>query len=119
MKKVLIHFGLNLMKCYLRMPFEDQAERCSIEIVEQEIKLPMQVHLELRGRDEDGLADPARPSDGHDLSSPSNGQADHVVDPARPSAELDWFNQYPVAQVMPVLLKGGQSTPSSSADGRA
>ncbi|KAF3572767.1 hypothetical protein F2Q69_00059608 [Brassica cretica] len=28
-------------------------------------------------------------------------------------------NQHPVAEVMSVLLKGGQSTPSSSADGRA
>ncbi|KAF3598427.1 hypothetical protein F2Q69_00035010 [Brassica cretica] len=44
---------------------------------------------ELRGRDEDGLFDPARPSDGLDRSSPSNGRSDRVVDPARPSAELD------------------------------
>ncbi|KAF2542601.1 hypothetical protein F2Q68_00030870 [Brassica cretica] len=29
------------------------------------------------------------------------------------------FNQHPVAEVMLVLLNGGRSTPSSSADGRA
>ena len=45
MKNVLIHFGLNLMKGWLRTPFEDQAERSSIEIVEQGIELPMQVPL--------------------------------------------------------------------------
>ena len=33
------------MKGWLRTPFEDQAERSSIEIVEQEIRLPMQVHV--------------------------------------------------------------------------
>ena len=33
------------MKGWLRTPFEDQAERSSIEIVEQGIELPMQVPL--------------------------------------------------------------------------
>ncbi|KAF2587467.1 hypothetical protein F2Q70_00035659 [Brassica cretica] len=37
---------------------------------------------ELRGRDEDGLVNPARPSDGLDRSIPSNSRADRVVDPA-------------------------------------
>ena len=39
MKKVLIDFGLNLMKGCLRTPFEDQAKRSSIERMEQEIEL--------------------------------------------------------------------------------
>ena len=45
MKMVLIDFGLNLMKGCLRTPFEDQAERSSIERVEQEIELPWRVRL--------------------------------------------------------------------------
>nr|VDC96426.1 unnamed protein product [Brassica oleracea] len=45
MKKVLIDFKLNLMKGCLRTPFEDKAERSSIERVNQEIELPAQVRL--------------------------------------------------------------------------
>ena len=44
-KKVLIDFGLNLINGCLRIPFEDQAERSSIERVEQEIELPGRVRL--------------------------------------------------------------------------
>ncbi|WZY93612.1 hypothetical protein YC2023_065941 [Brassica napus] len=40
-----IDFGLNLVKGCLRTPFEDQAERSSIDRAGQEIKLPGRVRL--------------------------------------------------------------------------
>ena len=43
MKKVLIDFGLNLIKGCLRTPFEDQADRSSR--VSQEIELLVCVRL--------------------------------------------------------------------------
>uniref|UniRef100_A0A0D3D3T2 Uncharacterized protein n=1 Tax=Brassica oleracea var. oleracea TaxID=109376 RepID=A0A0D3D3T2_BRAOL len=48
LKKVLIDFGLNLMKGCLRTPFEDQAKRSSIERVNQEIELAVRVRLVIR-----------------------------------------------------------------------
>ncbi|KAF2566986.1 hypothetical protein F2Q68_00025106 [Brassica cretica] len=47
---------------------------------------------ELRGRDEDSTIDPARPSAELDWSSSADGRAGRVVDLARPSAELDRFS---------------------------
>uniref|UniRef100_A0A0D3BXY6 Uncharacterized protein n=1 Tax=Brassica oleracea var. oleracea TaxID=109376 RepID=A0A0D3BXY6_BRAOL len=41
----LIDFGLNLVKGYLRTPFEDQTERSSIDRAGQEIELPGRVRL--------------------------------------------------------------------------
>ncbi|WZZ69785.1 hypothetical protein YC2023_081155 [Brassica napus] len=40
-----IDFGLNLVKGCLRTPFEDQAERSSIDRAGQEIELPGRVRL--------------------------------------------------------------------------
>ncbi|WZY86647.1 hypothetical protein YC2023_033031 [Brassica napus] len=40
-----IDFGLNLVKGCLRTPFEDQAERNSIDRAGQEIELPGRVRL--------------------------------------------------------------------------
>ncbi|WZY77824.1 hypothetical protein YC2023_024208 [Brassica napus] len=42
---ISIDFGLNLVKGCLRTPFEDQAERSSIDRAGQEIELPGQVRL--------------------------------------------------------------------------
>ncbi|WZZ15930.1 hypothetical protein YC2023_109019 [Brassica napus] len=44
-KRFLIDFGLNLVKGCLRTPFEDQAERSSIDRAGQEIELPGRVRL--------------------------------------------------------------------------
>uniref|UniRef100_A0A0D3D6V7 Uncharacterized protein n=1 Tax=Brassica oleracea var. oleracea TaxID=109376 RepID=A0A0D3D6V7_BRAOL len=44
-QRFLIDFGLNLVKGCLRTPFEDQAERSSIDRVGQEIELPGRVRL--------------------------------------------------------------------------
>ncbi|WZZ03034.1 hypothetical protein YC2023_088955 [Brassica napus] len=44
-KRFLIDFGLNLVKGCLRTPFEDQAERSSINRAGQEIELPGRVRL--------------------------------------------------------------------------
>uniref|UniRef100_A0A0D3BUN2 Uncharacterized protein n=1 Tax=Brassica oleracea var. oleracea TaxID=109376 RepID=A0A0D3BUN2_BRAOL len=85
-KKVLIDFGLNLINGCLRIPFEDQAERSSIERVEQEIELPGRVRLggELRGRDKNSTIVPARPSAKQDWSCSADGRAGRVFGLARP-----------------------------------
>ncbi|CAG7897230.1 unnamed protein product, partial [Brassica rapa] len=44
-RNALIDFGLNLVKGCLRTPFEDQAERSSIDRAGQEIELPGRVRL--------------------------------------------------------------------------
>ncbi|WZY78209.1 hypothetical protein YC2023_024593 [Brassica napus] len=46
-KRFLIDFGLNLVKGCLRTPFEDQAERSSIDRAGQEIELPGRLSLTL------------------------------------------------------------------------
>ncbi|KAF3536800.1 hypothetical protein F2Q69_00022801 [Brassica cretica] len=76
MKKVMIDFGLNLMKCCLHTPFEDQDKRSSIERVNHEIELPVRVLLLGHSPNWTG---PAR----------RLAELNRVVDPARPSAELD------------------------------
>ncbi|WZZ07697.1 hypothetical protein YC2023_093618 [Brassica napus] len=44
-RRFLIDFGLNLVKGCLRTPFEDQAERSSVNRAGQEIELPGRVRL--------------------------------------------------------------------------
>ncbi|WZZ34646.1 hypothetical protein YC2023_018047 [Brassica napus] len=105
------------MKGCLRTPFEDQAERSSIERVEQEIEPPLRVRLvikchsngdsdrdetragsiqsqrrELRGRDEGRLVDPThRTVKMDDLLDPTRrtGELDGLLDPNRRTGELD------------------------------
>ncbi|WZY98663.1 hypothetical protein YC2023_070992 [Brassica napus] len=45
LERKFIDFGLNLVKGCLRTPFEDQAERSSIDRAGQEIELPGRVRL--------------------------------------------------------------------------
>uniref|UniRef100_A0A0D3BV74 Uncharacterized protein n=1 Tax=Brassica oleracea var. oleracea TaxID=109376 RepID=A0A0D3BV74_BRAOL len=149
-KKVLIDFGLNLMKGCLRTPFGDQAERSSIERVEQEIKLHGRVRL--GGSCEDGMktarsfqlghppnwtgparrmaiqlnnsdlvVDPARPSAELDWSISAIRRAGRVFDPARPSAELDWSSSADgrAGRVFDPVCPSAELDRSSSADGRA
>ncbi|WZY86839.1 hypothetical protein YC2023_033223 [Brassica napus] len=49
-KRFLIDFGLNLVKGCLRTPFEDQAERSSIDRAGQEIELPGRILFRVRVR---------------------------------------------------------------------
>uniref|UniRef100_A0A0D3DLD4 Uncharacterized protein n=1 Tax=Brassica oleracea var. oleracea TaxID=109376 RepID=A0A0D3DLD4_BRAOL len=81
MKKVLIDFGLNLMKGCLRTSFKDQAERSSR--VNQEIELLVRVRL-FGGW----------PSWSRVQSISADGRAGRVFDPAREMARLvAWSNQ--------------------------